>query len=290
MILPISLEESDIFCIATTISSISLTLSATCPPASLDWLLACSLLWALFFALLEISAIVDASCSTELACSVDPCASDCDPFDTCIASFATWPALYIIWPRVLLKLPLIERIDFSMSLNAPTYILSSFVLTSKLPLAISSKILHSSLISSVSTCWLFLKASHIPPSSLRLLYVTGISSFPILKPLSATLTSFTGFVILWIICIAINITKSIATIAAIIIIVSAILLSFSCFAIILFCSSRRLADISWAVPIIAFNFGVQLPLIRLIASFWFPDLTALIIFGTSSYHSFMSAV
>ena len=174
--------------------------------------------------------------------------------------------------------------------NAPTYIFSSFVLTSKLPLAISSKIWHSSLISSVSTCWLVLKASHIPPSSLRLLYVTGISSCPMLKPLSATLTCFTGFVMLAISLNAINITKSAATAAAIIITVSASWLVSCCFAIILFCSFNKLAEIDLAMPIILFNFGVHSLLIILIASFWFPELTAFKISGTSLYHSCIALV
>ena len=82
--------------------------------------MAISLLWALLWARLEISAMVADSSWTALACSVAPCARAWAPVDTWSEPEETCSPLRLIWISVSLRLRLMARMDVSILASSPT--------------------------------------------------------------------------------------------------------------------------------------------------------------------------
>ena len=168
MILLISFEQllmSDMASIMCCIFWLLVFISALTVSAML---LACPALSAFCLTLSEISLIVAASCSTELACSVAPWESDCAPLDTCSEPLATWEELWLICDSVSLSLSAMERKETSRGWNPPVYASGQIESTVKSPSAILARNLFSSSMMTWSLRISFLICSErIPSSSLE---------------------------------------------------------------------------------------------------------------------------
>ena len=135
MILLISAEVSSIICMADTICSIcALQLSISV----LVWFifLCASSAWAAVSrTCAEISVIVAASSSTELACSVAPWLSTCAPEESCSAPPATPSAAWSICCNVSVISLFSSSMEVNMALKLPTYISLQLLCTVKSPAA-----------------------------------------------------------------------------------------------------------------------------------------------------------
>ena len=120
MILEISSEELEIFSMAAFSSLTCSTLRPSCAPACPTNWPASSAAAAVFLALEEISLMVAASSSTELACSMEPWLRVCAPMETCPLAEDTWPAEALICLMVLLSSTFSVRIDCKIPWNSPT--------------------------------------------------------------------------------------------------------------------------------------------------------------------------
>ncbi len=120
MILEISWEELEIFSMAVFSSFMCSTLVPKCPPAWPTKRPASSAAAAVILALEEISLMVAASSSTELACSTEPWLSRCAPLETWSLAEDTWPAEASIWRMVPLSSTFRVRMERRIPWNSPT--------------------------------------------------------------------------------------------------------------------------------------------------------------------------
>ena len=120
MILLISSEEAEIFSMAAFSSFTCSTLIPSCPPACSTYLPASTAAKEVRWALWEMSVMVAASSSTELACSVAPCAKDWAPLDTCALALDTCAAEPLIWRIAPLSSNFRVRMEWRMLWKSPT--------------------------------------------------------------------------------------------------------------------------------------------------------------------------
>ncbi|MPM69859.1 hypothetical protein SDC9_116807 [bioreactor metagenome] len=136
MILPISADVSSIICMADTICSIWALQLSTSPLVWLTFLCASSAWAAVSRTCADISVMVAASSSTELACSVAPWLNTCAPEESCSAPPATPSAAWSICCRVSVISYRNDSIEVKIAPKLPTYISLQFDCTVKSPAAI----------------------------------------------------------------------------------------------------------------------------------------------------------